>query len=88
MTTPNNVVPISAEDTVRNRIFVTIDGQDWQKDLAEVGLSFDSSEREIMDRLVPIINEEFGQDIRDYYKIRKSTNNQNIFCIPNSTAGK
>lgn len=87
MTDRNEITPIAPEDTVRNRLFVTIHGQDWQKDLAELGLSFDSTEREIMDRIVPIIEEEFGEDIGDYYKVRKATNNQNIFVIPNSTAG-
>lgn len=79
--------PIDPDNTAQNKIFVTINGQDWQRDLSDIGLSFDSSESEIMNRIVPMIEEEFNQNIENLYKIRKATNNQNIYVIPNSTAG-
>ena len=85
---PANIELLNPDTTVTQKIFVTIEGQDWQRDLNALGLSFDSSEQEIMNVLVPLIEEEFGTDISDLYKIRKATNNQNIFVIPNSTAGK
>jgi hypothetical protein len=40
-----------------------------------------------MERLTPIIQEEFNQDISDTFKIRKAVNSQNIYIIPNSVAG-
>lgn len=85
---PAHIELIGPDNTVTQKVFVTIDGQDWQRDLSALGLSFDSSEQEIMDIIVPLIEEEFGTDIRDLYKIRKATNNQNVFIIPNSVAGE
>ena len=85
---PANIELMNPDDTVKNRVFVTIEGEDWQHDLSSLGLTFDSSEEEIMDMIVPLIEEEFDVTIRDLYKVRKATNNQNIFVIPNSTAGK
>lgn len=84
---PANITPLNPNESVENKLFVTINGEDWQKDLEEVGLSFDSSEQEIMERITPMIREEFNEDITDLYKIRKATNSQNIYVIPNSVAG-
>jgi hypothetical protein len=81
------ITPLDPDNTAQNKIFVTINGQDWQRNLSEIGLSFDSSESEIMRSIVPMIEEEFNQNIENLYKIRKATNNQNIYVIPNSTAG-
>ena len=84
---PVVITPLQVDDNVHNKIFVTIDGRDWQKDLSELGLTFSSSEREIMECLTPIIQEEFNQDISGTFKIRKAVNSQNIYIIPNSVAG-
>lgn len=84
---PATITLLDPENTARNKVFVTIAGQDWQKDLETVGLTFDSSEQDIMNAIAPVIQEEFNQDIRDLYKIRKATNNQNIYIIPSSVAG-
>jgi len=84
---PVVITPLNVSDDIRNKIFVTIDGRDWQKDLSEIGLTFDSSEDEIMEKLSPIIQEEFNQNISDSYKIRKAVNSQNIYAIPASVAG-
>lgn len=84
---PATIQLIDPDQTTTNKIFVTINGQDWQKDLTSIGLTFDATEREIMDAVVPIIREEFNEDIRNLYKIRKAVNTQNIYILPNSTAG-
>jgi hypothetical protein len=84
---PATIELISSNDDFQNKIVVTINGQDWQRNLDDLGLSFDSSESEIMEAVTPMIREEFNEDITDLYKIRKATNNQNIFIIPNSVAG-
>lgn len=84
---PANIEILDPENTTRNKLFVTIAGQDWQKDLEDLSLTINSSEEEIMSIIVPIIQEEFNEDISDTYKIRKAINNENIFIIPNSTAG-
>lgn len=83
-----NIVPIEVEnDSVRDRIFVTVDGEEVQISLEEAGLSFDDSEADIMARIAPMVEESTGADITDSFKIRKMTNSNNIFIIPNSTAG-
>lgn len=83
----NYIHPVEVDTSFRNKVVVTIEGQDWQRDLEAVGLTFDSNEREIMTALAPLIREEFGVDITDYYKVRKATNTGNIYVIPSSTAG-
>jgi hypothetical protein len=85
--TRENIVSLHLNDTVKNTLFVTIQGREYQKSYADLGLSFESSEEEIMARIVPIIQEEYGEDITGLYKVRKTRNNENIFVIPNSTAG-
>lgn len=75
------------DTTVQKKIFVTVNGTEFQRDYDIMGLSFDSSEQEIMDRIIPVIKEEHGVDITGLYKVRKTRNNRNIFVIPNSTAG-
>ena len=87
MTQELQIVTINPNEEVTGTIFVTIDGDDFQVKLASLGLDFDSSESEIMDKVVPIVQEEFNTDINDLYKVRKAVNNQNVYIIPNSTAG-
>jgi hypothetical protein len=84
----DNVTPITQiDDTVKNKLFVTIDGEEIQLNYQDLDLTFDSSERDIMAKVVPIVQEEKGIDISDSYKVRKSVTNENIFIYPNSVAG-
>ena len=81
------LTPLQVDDTVRNKIFITVEGEEIQLNYEELDLTFDSSERDIMNKIVPIVREEKGIDISDSYKVRKATTNENIFVIPASTAG-
>lgn len=81
------ITPIEVDDTVKNKVFITVEGEEIQLNQDDIDLSFDATEREIMDKVAPIVEESKGVDIRDSYKVRKMTNNENIFVIPNSTAG-
>ena len=79
-------------DDVRNKIIVCVEGNDWITDYADYGLTFDSSDNEILTRLSSAITERFGVNINDdesgwLYKTRKALDSQNIYVIPNSTAG-
>ncbi|HRZ18589.1 MAG TPA: hypothetical protein P5136_00905 [Methanofastidiosum sp.] len=85
--TPAVIQLVNPNAEVTDRIFVTVEGQDYQRSLSELGLSFDATEREIMDQITPVINEEFGVNIRNHYKIRKAVSNRNIYVIPSSVAG-
>ena len=83
-----NIIPIEVEDdTVRNRIFVTVDGEEVQISLEDANISFEDSESDIMSRVAPMVEEQTGADITDSFKIRKMVDSHNIFIIPNSTAG-
>lgn len=82
-----NVTPINLDDSVKNRLFVVVEGDESQFDYIDLDLTFDSSEQEIMNKIVPIILEKNGINISDTYKIRKTVENENIFIIPNSVAG-
>jgi len=80
-------------EDVKNKIIVCIGSSDWIIDYAEYNLSFDNSEEEILTRLSPAITERFSVNIKDdesgwLYKTRKAIESQNIYIIPNSTAGK
>lgn len=81
------VIEVTPADQTRNKVIVTVDGNDYTRDYTALGISFESSDSEIMSAIAPIIQEEYGVDIRNLYKIRKAVNSQNIHIIPNSTAG-
>ena len=82
-----DITPLNIDDSVRNKLFIIIDGGEIQFNYEEFDLTFDSSEEEIMNKIVPVVQEEKGIDISDTYKVRKSIDNENIFIYPASTAG-
>jgi len=88
-----NVVPIVSEsysvdsDEVTGKVFVTIGGRDYIKNYDDFGLTFDSTESEIISAISDAVREELGQDITSLYKVRKAENTKNIYIIPNSVAG-
>lgn len=89
-----NVVPLNTnnETQVQNRIIVSVAGEDEFIQYEQFGLSFDSTEQEVLTTIQPFIQEKHGVDIRDtngswLYKTRKAVTSRNIHVIPNSTAG-
>ena len=75
---------------VTNKIIVSIAGDDTILEYANLGLTFDSREEEVLAAIRPVIQEAHQMDIQDggwLYKVRKATNSRNIHVIPNSTAG-
>ena len=78
-------------DQITGMLYTVLDGQDYQVALNTLGLTFDSTEAEILNAIRPIIQEVYNIDIMRngswLYKVRKATNSQNIHVIPNSTAG-
>lgn len=79
-----NVIPLEIDDTVKNKIFITVEGKEIQYNYTDFDLTFESTEEEIMNKMVPVIQEEMSIDISDTYKVRKTTNNENIFIFPSS----
>lgn len=86
------MVSESEQNSIRNKIIVCVEGNDWFGDYEDYDLSFDSDNEAILTRLQPLIEETFNVDIKDdssgwLYKTRKATDSRNIYIIPNSTAG-
>jgi hypothetical protein len=76
---------------ITNKLIIAISGEDMIIDYSDYGLTFNSNEQELLEAVRPAIQERFNTDIRDssgwLYKTRKATESQNIYLIPNSTAG-
>jgi hypothetical protein len=77
--------------SVSNKIIIAVAGEDMIVDYDDYGLSFDSNEQQFLEAVRPAISERFNVDIKDssgwLYKTRKATESQNVYLIPNSTAG-
>jgi hypothetical protein len=92
-TTNLSVVPENTDPTNKIVICVENNGEDVYWNYEDFGLSFNSSEDQILRTLQGAIEETFNVSIRDsysnqwLYKTRKAVNSQNIYLIPNSTAG-
>lgn len=75
------------EDAVTNKVVVIANSHEYSQELARFGLTFDSSEADVIQAIAPGIREESQVDISRGYKVQKATNTRTIFVIPNSTAG-
>jgi len=89
-----NVVVLNQQNNteVRDRIIVSVAGEDEFIDYSTFGLTFDSPESVVLESIRPFIREKYNVDLRGgngdwLYKTRKATTNRNIHVIPNSTAG-
>jgi hypothetical protein len=76
---------------VTDKIILSIAGEDEFLSYEQFGLSFNSSDEEVLTAIRPMIQEKYNVDLRDgsswLYKTRKAVSNRNIHIIPNSTAG-
>lgn len=81
----------SQTGTVQDKIIISVSGEDEILDYSTYGLSFDSSESEVLEAIRPLIREKYQVDLKEdgawLYKTRKAVTNRNIHVIPNSTAG-
>lgn len=66
-------------------------GQDFQRKLEDLGLSFEASDEEILSTIQPLVLEAFNKDIEDagewLFKVHRADDKNNIYIIPNSEAG-
>lgn len=77
-------------DVIGN-ITVILEGQDRSFEYEALGLTYDSSDEEVIEALNPVFAEE-GINLKDEwenggYMIKKSDNSHNIHLYPKSTAG-
>ena len=80
-------------DEIRGKLIISISGEDEILSYQTMGLTFESTEAEILEAVRPMIQEKYHVDLRDtdgdwLYKVRKAVTKQNIHLIPNSTAGE
>jgi hypothetical protein len=91
MTTSNALtrVPenVDIDTTIRGKIIVTANGEDWVLDMEPFGITVDSSNSEIMDSISAAVKEQLGRDISEHFKIEKALNSGNIYVYPASVAG-
>ncbi len=72
-------------------ITVILEGEDRSFDYEQMGVTYESSDEEVIDALAPIFREE-GIDLKTEwenggYTVKRSDNSQNIHIYPKSTAG-
>jgi len=76
---------------IQDKIIVCVSGEDMHIDYNDFGLSFDSTDGQVLEAIAPLVQERFSVDLGHpgswLYKTRKATNSRNIYVIPNSTAG-
>ncbi len=82
-----HVMPLDQMQNVTGKVIVTMQGNDFIGDLDFFGLTMATPERDVINRMSPVIEEQFGVLIRGAYKVRKALNSANIYIIPNSVAG-
>jgi len=78
-------------NSLTNKLIIAISGEDMIVEYTDYGLTFDSSEQDLLEAVRPAIQERFNTDIKDsngwLYKTRKANESKNIYLIPNSVAG-
>jgi hypothetical protein len=79
------------------KIIVTLASTEKDYDYEKLGVTFDSSDAEILTALQPVLLEEEGFDIKEeqeegYYTIKRVENKEagtkNVYLFPKSTAGQ
>ncbi len=75
----------------RGEIIVTLANEEKHFDYERFGLSFNSSDREILDAIAPVLLEDEGFDIHDAnetFTVTRVSDTENIYVFPKSTAGR
>ena len=75
--------------TPTGEILVTLESTERRFQYADMGLTFDSSDTEILEAIAPVIEEEEGIDILEdnLFTVKKVESSHNVFCFPKSPAG-
>ena len=71
----------------KDKIVITINGEDVIQSLSYFDLDYNSSLEEIINTIKPAILEVYNIDITNFYRVYKSKEDSCIYVIPNSIAG-
>ena len=82
---------ITIDSNLRNSVIVTVNQQDQQFTLEQLGLTMESTNQEVLNAVQGIITE-MGQSLQDddrdfVYQVVKATNSNNIYVVPKSDWG-
>jgi len=72
------------------KIIVFIDSTEWIEEISKFNLGMNSTDEEILKAIFPELQKRFDitmKDLEELYKIKKNTETESIYFIPNSIAG-
>ncbi len=71
------------------QILITLESEEKTYQYDALGLTYDSTDSEILDAVAPIVEEETGVDILEegLFTVKKVESSHNIFIFPKSPAG-
>lgn len=83
---------VNVADEVRNEVVITTNGRDTRIPMESLGITINSSDRDILNVVRPIIQGREGLDIQDdtgvySYTVRKAMNSNSIYVYPKPVAG-
>lgn len=69
-------------------VIITLEGRDIPLSLESLGLTMDSTEREVLDAVRGVVNENLTDEDGEYsFTVRKAMNSSNIYVYPKPVAG-
>lgn len=82
----------NAVDEIRNEVVITVNGRDNRIPMDSLGVTIDSTERDILNAVRPTIQARENLDIQDdtgvySYTVRKASNSNTIYIYPKPVAG-
>jgi hypothetical protein len=83
---------VSVSTVPEGRVVVTLDGREISVDMERLGVTINSTDRQIIDAIRPIIREEQGASLDDEYgevsfAVRKALNTNTAYVYPKPVAG-
>ena len=76
-------------ESLNPNVIITVGGRDIAISQSSLGLTINSSEREILDAVRNVIDENITDESGEYsYTVRKATNSGNMYIYPKPVAGK
>ena len=75
--------------TPTGEIIITLENEEKHYGYDQLGVTFDSTDQEVLEAVAPVIEEETGIDILEdaLYTVKSVTASQNKYCFPKSPAG-
>lgn len=83
-----NTQETTNETARQHKVIVVIGGREEVLDQSTLGLTMESTERQVLDAVQGVINESLQDDAQEYsYTVRKMLNTSNLLVMPKPVAG-